>query len=109
MPVVVDEVAGVRALGPAQRGLIELVGKTLTAKESDSDSVPLNFEDPVPATAVLASGDSFTVTVTVTVPAGTRAGSYYAVVWAGPRVESAKDGITIAVHAGIREYLTVSS
>src|ERR1700683_5400690 len=58
------------------------------------------------ASAVLAHGASYTVTVTVTVPAGTRTGSYYAVVWAGPRVDSAKDGITLAIHAGVREYLT---
>src|SRR6204780_5016345 len=56
------------------------------------------------ASAVLAPGASYTVTVTVTVPAGTRTGSYYAVVWAGPRVDSAKDGITLAIHAGVREY-----
>ena len=61
------------------------------------------------ASAVLAPGASYTVTVTVTVPAGTRTGSYYAVVWAGPRVDSAKDGITLAIHAGVREYLTVSA
>ena len=63
-----------------------------------------------PASAVLAPGASFTATVTVTVPAGTAAGSYYAVVWAGPQVQSAKPGtITLAINAGIREYLTVSS
>jgi Bacterial protein of unknown function (DUF916) len=61
------------------------------------------------ASAVVAPGDSYTVTVTVTVPAGTRAGSYYAVLWAGPRVDSANDGITLAIHAGVREYLTVSA
>ena len=61
------------------------------------------------ASAVLAPGASFTATVTVTVPAGTAAGSYYAVVWAGPQVQSAKPGtITLAINAGIREYLTVS-
>ena len=63
-----------------------------------------------PDSAVLVPGDSYTVTVTVTVPADTKAGSYYAVVWAGPRVQSTKDGgITLAIHAGVREYLTVSS
>lgn len=62
-----------------------------------------------PASAVVAPGASYTAKVTVTVPAGTRAGSYYAVVWAGPRVQSAKAGkITLAIYAGIREYLTVS-
>jgi hypothetical protein len=61
------------------------------------------------ASAVLAPGASYSATVTVTVPAGTPAGSYYAVVWAGPKVQSAKAGtITLAVYAGIREYLTVS-
>jgi hypothetical protein len=62
-----------------------------------------------PADAVLAPGASYTATVTVTVPAATRAGSYYAVVWAGPRTKAAKPGsITLATYAGIREYLTVS-
>ena len=62
-----------------------------------------------PASAVVAPGASYTAKVTVTVPAGTRAGSYYAVVWAGPRVQSAKTGkITLAIYTGIREYLTVS-
>jgi hypothetical protein len=62
-----------------------------------------------PASAVLAPGASYTAKVTVTVPAGTRAGSYYAVVWAGPLVHSAKAGkITLAIYAGIREYLAVS-
>jgi hypothetical protein len=62
-----------------------------------------------PAGAVLAPGASYTATVTVTVPAATRAGSYYAVVWAGPRAKAAKaGGITLAIYAGIREYLTVS-
>lgn len=62
-----------------------------------------------PASAVLAPGASYTATVTVKVPAGTPAGSYYAVVWAGPKVTSAKAGsITLAIYAGIREYLTVS-
>jgi hypothetical protein len=62
-----------------------------------------------PAGAVLAPGASYTAKVTVTVPAGTRAGAYYAVVWAGPQVHSAKASkITLAIYAGIREYLTVS-
>ena len=62
-----------------------------------------------PSGAVLAPGASYTAIVTVTVPAAARAGSYYAVVWAGPRVQAAKHGgVTLAVHAGIREYLTVS-
>jgi hypothetical protein len=62
-----------------------------------------------PASALLAPGASYTATVTVTVPAGTPAGSYYAVVWAGPKVQSVKAGsITLAINAGIREYLTVS-
>jgi hypothetical protein len=62
-----------------------------------------------PASAVLAPGASYTAIVTVTVPAGTPAGSYYAVLWAGPRVQSAKAGtVTLAIYAGIREYLTVS-
>jgi hypothetical protein len=62
-----------------------------------------------PAGAVLALGAGYTATVTVTVPAATPAGSYYAVVWAGPRAKAAKPGsITLAVYAGIREYLTVS-
>jgi hypothetical protein len=62
-----------------------------------------------PASAVLAPGASYTATVTVTIPAGTRAGSYYAVAWAGPQVHSAKAGeITLAIYSGIREYLTVS-
>jgi hypothetical protein len=62
-----------------------------------------------PASAVLAPGASYLATVTVTVPAGTPAGSYYAVVWAGPTVQSVKAGnITLAINAGIREYLTVS-
>jgi len=62
-----------------------------------------------PAGAGLAPGASYTATVTVAVPAATRAGSYYAVVWAGPRAKAAKPGsITLAIYAGIREYLTVS-
>ncbi len=62
-----------------------------------------------PAGAVLAPGGGYTATVTVTVPAAARAGSYYAVVWAGPRAQAAKPGsITLATYAGIREYLTVS-
>ena len=62
-----------------------------------------------PAGAVLAPGASYTATVTVAVPAATRAGSYYAVVWAGPKAPAAKPGsITLAIYAGIREYLTVS-
>lgn len=62
-----------------------------------------------PSSAVLAPGASFTATVTVTVPAATRAGSYYAVLWAGPRAQAAKPGsIALATYAGIREYLTVS-
>lgn len=61
-----------------------------------------------PSGAVLAPGASYTATVTVTVPAGTKAGSYYAVVWAGPRVQTAKHGVTLAIYAGVREYLTVS-
>jgi hypothetical protein len=62
-----------------------------------------------PAGAVLAPGASYTATVTVTVPAAAKAGSYYAVVWAGPQVQTAKPGsITLATYAGIREYLTVS-
>jgi hypothetical protein len=62
-----------------------------------------------PATAVLAPGASYTATVTVTVPAGTPAGSYYAVLWAGPQAASAKPGtIALAIYAGIREYLTIS-
>jgi hypothetical protein len=62
-----------------------------------------------PAGAVLAPGASYTAAVTVAVPAATRAGSYYAVVWAGPRAQAAKPGtITLAIYAGIREYLTVS-
>jgi hypothetical protein len=62
-----------------------------------------------PPGAVLAPGASYTATVTVTVPTAAKAGSYYAVVWAGPRVQAAKQGgITLAIYAGIREYLTVS-
>jgi len=62
-----------------------------------------------PAGAVLAPGASYTATVTVTIPAGTRAGSSYAVFWAGPKAQGAKPGsITLAIYAGIREYLTVS-
>jgi hypothetical protein len=62
-----------------------------------------------PAGAVLAPGGGYTATVTVAVPAATPAGSYYAVVWAGPRAQAAKPGsITLATYAGIREYLTVS-
>jgi hypothetical protein len=62
-----------------------------------------------PTSAVLAPKASYTATVTVTVPAGTRAGSYYAVVWAGPQTQTAKPGsITLAIYTGIREYLTVS-
>lgn len=62
-----------------------------------------------PASAVVAPGASYTTKVTVTVPADTRAGSYYAVVWAGPLVHSTKASeITLAIYAGIREYLTVS-
>ena len=62
-----------------------------------------------PAGAVLAPGGGYTATVTVTVPAAARAGSYYAVVWAGPRAQAAKPGsVTLATYAGIREYLTVS-
>ena len=62
-----------------------------------------------PASAALAPGASYTATVTVTVPAAARAGSYYAVVWAGPKVQAAKrGGVTLAIYAGIREYLTVS-
>jgi hypothetical protein len=62
-----------------------------------------------PASAVLAPGAKYTAIVTITVPAGTPAGSYYAVVWAGPQVQSAKPGvIALAIQAGVREYLTVS-
>jgi hypothetical protein len=62
-----------------------------------------------PAPASLAPGASYTATVTVTVPAGTPAGSYYAVVWAAPQAQAAKPGsITLAIYAGIREYITVS-
>jgi hypothetical protein len=62
-----------------------------------------------PSGAVLAPCASYTATVTVAVPAGTRPGSYYAVVWAGPRVQAAKHGgIRLAIYAGVREYLTVS-
>jgi hypothetical protein len=62
-----------------------------------------------PATAVLAPGAHYTATVTVTVRAGTKAGKYYAVLWAGPKTQHAKAGsITLAIYAGIREYLTVS-
>jgi hypothetical protein len=61
------------------------------------------------AGAVLAPGASYAATVTVTVPAATRAGSYYAVVWAGPRAKAAKPGsIALATYVGIREYLSVS-
>jgi hypothetical protein len=59
--------------------------------------------------ATLAPGASYTTTVTVTVPAGTPAGKYYAVVWAGPKAATAKAGITLAIYAGIREYITVTS
>jgi hypothetical protein len=62
-----------------------------------------------PASAVLAPGASYSATVTVTVPAATRAGSHYAVLWAGPRAKTVSAGhITLAIYAGIREYLTVS-
>jgi hypothetical protein len=62
-----------------------------------------------PASAVLAPGASYTATVTVTVPAAAKAGSYYAAVWAGPKAQTAKPGsITLAIYAGVREYLTVS-
>ena len=62
-----------------------------------------------PAGAVLAPGAGYTATVTVTVPAATRAGSYYAAVWAGIKAPAAKPGsITLAIYSGIREYLTVS-
>ena len=59
--------------------------------------------------ATLAPGASYTTTVTVTVPAGTPAGKYYAVLWAGPKVATAATGITLAIYAGIREYITVAS
>jgi hypothetical protein len=59
--------------------------------------------------AALAPGASYTTTVTVTVPAGTPAGKYYAVLWAGPVAATAKTGITLATYAGIREYITVTS
>ncbi len=59
--------------------------------------------------ATLAPGASYTTTVTVTVPAGTPAGKYYAVLWAGPKVATATTGITLAIYAGIREYITVAS
>jgi hypothetical protein len=62
-----------------------------------------------PPPATLAPGASYTATVTVTVPAGTPAGSYYAVLWAGPQAQAARPGsITLAIYAGIREYITVS-
>jgi hypothetical protein len=62
-----------------------------------------------PDSGVLAAGGSYTATVTVTIPAAARSGSYYAVVWAGPRAQAAKPGsVTLATYAGIREYLTVS-
>jgi hypothetical protein len=62
-----------------------------------------------PDSGVLAAGGSYTATVTITIPAAARSGSYYAVVWAGPRAQAAKPGsVTLATYAGIREYLTVS-
>jgi hypothetical protein len=59
--------------------------------------------------ATLAPGASYTTTVTVAVPAGTPAGKYYAILWAGPKAATAKTGITLAIYAGIREYITVAS
>jgi hypothetical protein len=49
--------------------------------------------------ATLAPGASYT-TVTVTVPAGTPAGKYYAILWAGPKVATAKTGITLLLELG---------
>jgi hypothetical protein len=61
-----------------------------------------------PADAVLAPGASYIATVKVTIPAGARAGKYYAVVWAGPQVKPGNSNITLAIYVGVREYLTVS-
>jgi hypothetical protein len=80
-----------------------------TSTAATSVNAASSWTTVTPASAVLAPGASYTATVTVTVPAGTPAGSYYAVVWAGPQAQSAKPGtITLAINAGIREYLTVS-
>jgi hypothetical protein len=62
------------------------------------------------APAVLAPGASHTENVTVTVPAATKAGTYYAVVWAGPKATTptASANVSLQIYAGIREYITVS-
>jgi hypothetical protein len=62
-----------------------------------------------PATATnVPAGRSFTATVTVAVPAGTPAGTYYGVLWAGVVVSPGTGQITMGAQAGIREYVTVN-
>jgi hypothetical protein len=80
-----------------------------TSVSPTSTDAATSWTTVTPAPATLAPGASYTATVTVTVPAGTAAGSYYAVLWAGPQAQAVKAGsITLAIYAGIREYITVS-
>jgi hypothetical protein len=97
------------AVYPAAATMSATGAFSYTSTSATSVNAASSWTTVTPASAVLAPGASYTATVTVTVPAGTPAGSYYAVVWAGPQAQSAKPGtITLAINAGIREYLTVS-
>jgi hypothetical protein len=97
------------AVYPAAATMSATGAFSYTRTSATSVNAASSWTTVTPASAVLAPGASYTATVTVTVPAGTPAGSYYAVVWAGPQAQSAKPGtITLAINAGIREYLTVS-
>src|ERR1700683_61703 len=102
-------VAETMAVYPAAATMSATGVFSYTSTSATSVNAASSWTTVSPASAVLAPGASYTATVTVTVPAGTPAGSYYAVVWAGPQAQSAKPGtITLAINAGIREYLTVS-
>ena len=97
------------AVYPAAATMSATGAFSYTSTSATSVNAASSWTTVTPASAVLAPGASYTATVTVTVPAGTPAGSYYAVVWAGPQAQSAKPGtITLAINAGIREYLTIS-
>jgi hypothetical protein len=97
------------AVFPAAAAMSDSGTFSYTSVSPESVDAASSWTAVTPDSADLAPGASFTATVTVTVPAGTPAGSYYAVLWAGPEAQSASPGnVTLAINVGIREYLTVS-
>jgi hypothetical protein len=59
------------------------------------------------SSVTLAPGGTALVAVTVRIPAAARAGTGYAIAWAAVVPPGGSGNVTLAVRAGIREYLTV--